>query len=264
MREIWDDLWDKRGVLDVEKIVRYDACYHLLSRLIELRQNKNLNILEVGCGSGIYTIALLRESQNNSCYNAVLVDFSSIALSLARRNAAKNGVDANFVLADAFQLPFPDGTFDIVCSEGVNEHVEDEKRQLIFNEMARVCKLRGQVVVIVPNSLNIAYRLWKKILEVQGKWQYGFEMPYSIFELKRRMKNAGLIPIKVNGRGTLASLSLLVEVVSGKSGNKLVDACPSDKLLGILRKTVMKTDRMLGFVGGFTGVEIGVKGIKST
>lgn len=169
MRETWDDLWDKREVSDVKKLIRYDACYHLLRRLVKLSQGKNSNILEIGCGSGIYTLALLKESQNYSGYNATLVDFSPTALSLARKNAAKNGVDVNFVLADAFNLPFPDETFDIVWNGGVNEHFENQKRQSIFNEMARVCKLGRQVVVIVPNSLNIAYRLRKKVLEVQRK-----------------------------------------------------------------------------------------------
>jgi ubiquinone/menaquinone biosynthesis C-methylase UbiE len=97
--------------------------------------------------------------------NATLVDFSPTALDFARKNAEKNGVRASFTLADVLRLPFPDESFDIVWNEGVNEHFDREKRQLVFSEMARVCKVGGQVIVIVPNTLNLPYRLWKKVLE---------------------------------------------------------------------------------------------------
>lgn len=262
MREIWDGLWAKREMLDVEEVITYDPCYHLLKRLIEPLHGNNLSILEVGCGSGIYTLSLLREFQDHPRFNATLIDFSSIALSFARKNAERNGVHANPVLADAFKLPFPDGTFDIVYNEGVNEHFNGEKRQLIFNEMARVCKLGGQVIVIVPNSLNLPYRLWKRILEMQGRWEYGLEIPYSIFELRAKMRNAGLIPTKLSGKGTLASLSFFGRLIHRGGGSGLADACLSNRVLGYLKKTDLKTDGMLGFIGGFTGAEIGVKGIK--
>lgn len=78
------------------------------------------------------------------------------------------------------------------------------------------------------------------------------------------MKNAGLTPVKVSGGGTLASLYLLVQTVSRKDGKGLADTDSGSRLLGILRKTVLKTDSILGFVGGFTGHLVGVKGIKST
>ena len=118
MRETWDDLWSKRQTLDIEEVITYDSIYHLLKRLVELPQGEHLNILEVGCGSGIYTLSLLRESQNPSS-TAVLIDYSAVALKFARKNAESNRMEANIVLADAFKLPFPDNSFDIVWNGGV-------------------------------------------------------------------------------------------------------------------------------------------------
>lgn len=269
MREIWDRLWAKREMLDIEEVITYDSSYYLLKRLIESPQD-NIRILEVGCGSGIYTLSLLREFQDYHRYSATLIDFSPIALSFARKNAEKKGVTANLGLADAFKLPFHDNTFDIVWNAGVNEHfnLKDEKRQLIFNEMTRVCKQGGQVIVIVPNSLNLPYRLWKKVFEMQGRWEYGLEIPYSLFELQRKMRNAGLIPTKLGGGGTLASISFFGRLLHRKSERGHADddssnmALEGNRIGGYLNKTDIKIDRMLGVIGGFTGAEIGVKGIK--
>ena len=145
----------------------------------------------------------------------------------------------------------------------MNEHFKGERRQTIFNEMARVCKPGGQMIVIVPNSLNMFYRLWKRVLNAQGRWQYGFEMPFSIFELRGRMGKAGLVPNRISGRGTLTSPYLLLELVPRKAGDGSAGGRSDSKLLAILRKTVLGTDKVLGSCGGLTGVDIGIAGIKS-
>ena len=261
MRETWDNIWSKREVFDIEEVIADDSCYHLLKRLIGSPLDKALSILEVGCGSGIYTLSLLREFSNYPPSAATLVDFSSIALAFARKNAEQNGVLANLVLADASKLPFPDNTFDIVWNGGVNEHFRDERRQLIFNEMARVCKSEGQVIVIVPNSLSLPYRLWKGVLEKQGRWEYGLEIPYSVFELRSKLRNAGLMPTKVSGHGALASLSFPIRLIQRKKGGNTTGA-PASRTRRILRKFVVSTDSILGFIGGFVGAEIGIKALK--
>ena len=260
--EVWDNVWTKREVLDIEEVIAYDSCYHLLKRLVKLLPSKGLDILEVGCGSGIYTLSLLREFPNYPTNTATLVDYSPVALAFARKNAEQNGVPANFVLADAFKLPFPDSTFNIVWNGGVNEHFRCEARQLIFDEMACVCKPGGHVIVIVPNSLNLPYRLWKGVLERQGKWEYGLEVPYSIFELQSKLRNAGLVPVKASGRGTLASLYFLFRLIPWKRKNDSAEAPVTVKRLRILRNIVLKVDSILGFTGGFMGSEIRSKGLK--
>jgi len=265
LREIWDSVWNKRELLNIDEVIDSDSCYNMLKRLVGSMPNNGLKILEVGCGSGVNTLALLKDSQGNPTGFASLVDFSSIALTFARKNAEKNGNHANYVLADAFKLPFADETFDIVHNAGVNEHFRGEKRQLIFNEMARVCKRGGQVIVIVPNAWNLPYRLWKKVFEMQGRWEYGLELPFSAFELERRLKDAGLTPIKVSGEGTLASLSFLIRLIPRKRKENTAVTLSTIKgrqIRRMARKIGLETDSLLGFVGGYVGAEIGIKAIK--
>ena len=52
------------------------------------------------------------------------------------------------VLADAARLPFADGTFDVVCSEQVIEHVPDGKA--MAQELLRVTKPGGLVYLAAP------------------------------------------------------------------------------------------------------------------
>jgi len=262
LRETWDRLWLKRAVLDVNEVISVDSCYHLLRRLIEPLPDNGLNILEVGCGTGIRTLSLLKRSQCCLPNSAVLVDYSRTALALAMKNAERNGLRVNLVLADAFKLSFPDNTFDIVWNGGVNEHFRGEARQLIFNEMARVCKPGGQVIVIVPNSLNLPYRLWKGVFERRGEWEYGLEIPYSIFELRSKLRNAGLVPVKVSGGGTLASLSFLFRLIHRRRKHDSAEAPATIRSIRILRKIVLKTDSLLKVIGGFTGADIGIKALK--
>ena len=59
-------------------------------------------VLDVGCGTGEHTILLTR-----SGYDVLGVDFAPHAVEQARSNAADNGVDARFEVADAMNLGEP-------------------------------------------------------------------------------------------------------------------------------------------------------------
>ena len=264
MRETWDKVWSKRAVFDIDEVIACDSGYRLLKRLLGKLPSEPVNILEVGCGSGIYSLALLKE-MGNPASMATLVDFSAIALDFARENAERNGVAVSLVRADAFHLPFADNTFDIVWNEGVNEHFSGDQRQLIFEEMVRVCKPGGQVAIIVPNALNLPYRLWKRIAEARQKWEYGVEMPYTISELKDRMKEAGLVPVRVGGMGTLSSAIFLGRLFlwrKHENNSEMPVAKRVKRVKRILKRTALAVDRWLGFLGAFTGAEVGVKGVK--
>lgn len=262
MKETWDRYWSEVAPVDITNVIEGDLNYRLLKRLIDMPQNKNLRILEVGSGSGIRTLALVKEFQNY-IIDIAFVDFSSIALGYARENAKKNEVNASYILADALKLPFSDDVFDIVWNGGVNEHFDGENRQLIFNEMVRVCRSRGQVIVIVPNALNFPYRLRKKIAEIRKTWEYGFEKPYTIFELKEKMRNSGLTIVKGGGMGVLGSFLSLRELIISKKKNRK-NVINDRKILHRTNSSqiFLKAERILEDVLWFEGRNIGIKGLK--
>jgi ubiquinone/menaquinone biosynthesis C-methylase UbiE len=267
MQEIWDSYWNGAKTLKIEQIIQCDSIYRLLKKLISIPKDiRQIDILEVGCGSGIRSLALLKDF-NTYVLNATLVDSSPNALALAQNNADENRIAANFVKADALSLPFPDESFDIVWNAGVNEHFEGEKRQFIFDEMARVCKRTGQVIVIVPNASNFPYRLWKKVLETQKRWVYGCEKPFTIFELKSKLRKAGLIPKKIGGTGVLSPMLRLAEIIPRKSvmnPNKAKSTAKQSESTGGLGKIFYWGEIFSESVMWFAGGNIGVKGIKDS
>lgn len=70
-------------------------------------------ILDVGTGSGAIAVSLAKSVAGT---DVVAVDISDVALEIAARNAANNGVDVTFVKADALADMSHLGVFDIVVS----------------------------------------------------------------------------------------------------------------------------------------------------
>ncbi|HRR98250.1 MAG TPA: class I SAM-dependent methyltransferase, partial [Candidatus Syntrophosphaera sp.] len=67
-------------------------------------------ILDAGCGNGIITNELARD------YEVTALDPSAIALQYVQCAKICASIDA---------IPFPDNSFDLVCSNEVLEHLDD-------------------------------------------------------------------------------------------------------------------------------------------
>jgi ubiquinone/menaquinone biosynthesis C-methylase UbiE len=94
--------------------------------------------LDVGCGTGIFTGLVLE-----SCSPAAVfaVDPAQAQIDHASRQPAARRAD--FRVADARALPFPDATFDVVASALVINFVPDRPKAL--SEMRRVARAGGIV-----------------------------------------------------------------------------------------------------------------------
>ena len=71
-----------------------------------------LDAVELGCGTAYFSGWLARAGAR-----PVAVDASARQLSLARELQQRHGVDFPLVHADAEQVPYPDGSFDLALSE---------------------------------------------------------------------------------------------------------------------------------------------------
>ena len=126
-------------------------------------------ILEAGCGAGEQSLALAKTEQ----YDLTLLDFSKEAIKKARQVFKDANCPANFITEDAFQLGDPE--FDLVFNAGVLEHYSLDQQVALLKGMAS--RSKKYVLVLVPNSQNYWYWLWRIQKSGQGLWPFGKEVP---------------------------------------------------------------------------------------
>ena len=133
--------------------MEYRTTMHLIRRFLP----KDGKILELGAGTGRYSVALAREG-----FRVTAVELAEKNLALLRQNAA--GLDNLTALqGDAVDLcRFPDDSFDLTLSLGPLYHLyEDAERSAALQEAVRVTKPGG---VILTAFLSVHAILWDNYL----------------------------------------------------------------------------------------------------
>lgn len=111
---------------------------------------KNKTVLDIGCGAGILTNALSKEG-----HTVFGIDLSASSLKVAQKYDTTQKV--SYQIASAYELPYPDQTFDIVCAMDVLEHVEEPSR--LIAEASRVLKSGGRFFFHTFNRNLLSYLL---------------------------------------------------------------------------------------------------------
>lgn len=93
-----------------------DRVYEPVERRLtdEVASEPARRVLDVGCGTGVTTVAIARRLGTGVTCTGV--DVSDVMVEAARRRAAAAGVDARFELGDAGSKEFRQGQFDLVVS----------------------------------------------------------------------------------------------------------------------------------------------------
>jgi pseudaminic acid biosynthesis-associated methylase len=91
--------------------------------------DKNLKILEVGCNIGLQLLCL----QRMGYYNLHGIEIQDYAVEKAKKNT--QGI--NIIQGSAFDLPYKDKWFDLVCTNGVLIHINPADYDRIMSEMYR-------------------------------------------------------------------------------------------------------------------------------
>jgi ubiquinone/menaquinone biosynthesis C-methylase UbiE len=123
-----------------EKELEWILTYrNLLSR----RNQRPLQILDVGCGNG-YTLNKL--CANTASDRVTGLDFSEELLNITR---GRNLPNCTLVRGDVRQLPFEEETFDYIYTERCLINILDPQEQIVaIREIARVLKTGGDYLMI--------------------------------------------------------------------------------------------------------------------
>jgi len=127
---------------------RYDLANHLLSGGLDffwrqraseiVRKWHPRQVLDLATGSGDLALAIARKLPEAELTGA---DFCAEMLAVARRKGL-----TNTVVADALQLPFPAGSFDVVTVAFGLRNMADWSAAL--DEMGRVLRVGGHLLVL--------------------------------------------------------------------------------------------------------------------
>jgi len=194
---------------------RYDLLNHLLSFNVDrwwwrsaartfsfILCQPDSRVLDVCCGTGDMTFALLREAGFSKAH-ILGVDFSHAMLQRARQKSL--GTLLSWVEGDALRLPFADGQFDLVTAAFGFRNLADYDAGL--REVARLLKTGGEYGILdfgEPGGLiGKVYRIYfKRVLPRVGTFISGVRGPYRYLpqsverfphpqEMLRRMQQAG-------------------------------------------------------------------------
>ena len=103
-------------------------------------------VLDVGCGTGTLAIAAKRHVGPNGAVTGV--DPAAEMIERAVKKASARSADVAFRTAAAEELPFANGTFDVVLSSLMLHHLPKETRRAGVQEMRRVLKPGGRLLAI--------------------------------------------------------------------------------------------------------------------
>ncbi|MEX2459110.1 MAG: class I SAM-dependent methyltransferase [Actinomycetota bacterium] len=132
----------KRARPDARAVLSREVTNALIRDLAA--QTRGARVLDLGCGpTPVSSIAFARSGNV-----AVACDVAHSVAGLARDEARDAG-SVHAIVADAEQLPFAGGTFDVVTCDDTIEHVLDPARALL--EIARVARPGGHLLLISPN-----------------------------------------------------------------------------------------------------------------
>lgn len=135
---------------------RYEV-HSRLQKAVGFERTRGLRVLEIGCGCGSEAELFARAGAD---YTAV--DLTNAAVSITRKRFDLLGLKGRFVQGDAENLPFSDGSFDLVYSHGVLHHTPDTARTI--REIYRVLSPAGRAVVMLYYSGSFNYRVNLRII----------------------------------------------------------------------------------------------------
>ena len=182
--------------------------------LLEIQKylpQRKLKILDVGCGSGFFTILLGKQG-----HEALGTDLTPDMIEKSRELAKEEGVDCKFEIMDAENLDFPDETFDVVISRNLTWTLPDAGHA--YEEWCRVLKKGGILLNFDANYGSSNFADTSHLPENHTHNQVGMDMMQECEEIKKQLPISSYIrpAWDVETLGNLGILELSLDLGVGK------------------------------------------------
>ncbi|MAT39834.1 MAG: methyltransferase type 11 [Ectothiorhodospiraceae bacterium] len=180
-KDNWEAFWEEKSELE-EVYANSERIRENLSQVMDISGKK---ILEVGAGTGRDSFYMAKDGATLVC-----LDYSMNSLKIMRKALPDPNV-VSVVGGDAFKLPFPDGSFDVVFHQGLLEHFRHAEADALLRENIRILRKGGLIVVDVPQRWHI-YTVIKHILIALNAWFAGWEREFSVREVRNILAGMGM------------------------------------------------------------------------
>jgi SAM-dependent methyltransferase len=180
-----------------------------LARLGDVRQKQ---ILDYGCGHGMAAVLLAKRGAVVTGF-----DLSGAYVEEARERAQANGLEIEFLPADAHDLPFADQSFDAVWGNAILHHLDLD---IAGAELARILKLDGVAVFCEPWGENPVLEWARRRLPYPGKDRSRDERPLRERDLPALRRHFGSVTVE-----PFQLLGMARRVWPGMPFRKTLDRC---------------------------------------
>jgi SAM-dependent methyltransferase len=163
--------WARRSRLFTEFLGNYKSC-----------------VLEIGCGTGLFTKELARTDNT-----IVAIDISAALIRKAKERVSSANV--NFVVGNAYETDFQSGSFDFVVGSSSLHHLEID---CALQEFSRILKSGGKMMFTEPNMMNPQVALIKNVPSLKHRaGDSPDETAFFRWEIARKMRVHNFVDVSV-------------------------------------------------------------------
>jgi ubiquinone/menaquinone biosynthesis C-methylase UbiE len=171
---------------------------HVLTELLRgwAAQRGTLEILDVACGSGLYSLTLAAE---HAMARATLLDWANV-LERTKDNVERFGLRerTSFIDGNVFEVALG-GPYDVIIASHIFHHFSEQRCQELMRRLAEVLKPDGRLVIheFVSGSRPADDPFPYLFSVIMLAWSRAGEA-YSLDTYRRLLQNAGFSPPEVH------------------------------------------------------------------
>lgn len=132
----WDEIYSKFNLAEIPW--HSDDPDQEFIELIEKKEVKPYQVLDVGCGAGTDAIYLA----SKGC-KVTAIDISHEVIRIAKERAEKAGVKVNFIADNFMKIEFDSGSYDFINDRGCFHHINPLERENYAAKINDVLRRKG-------------------------------------------------------------------------------------------------------------------------
>ena len=173
----WKEIYE---YADVEATIYRERRSVVLGLVRKLALSTEWPILEIGCGSGLTSVALAQDG-----YTVQAVDSVDAMIKQTRQHAEDAGVSDRVItsIRDVHSLDFPDNSFNLVLKIGVAPWLHSLDKAV--REVARVLRPGGYLITTADNYWRLNYWLDPRYFPPLGSVRQGIRSVLERLGLRR-------------------------------------------------------------------------------